>query len=392
MGIVWEGKASSTGIRVVVKEPLFNGDNDDIKLDKLRVEAEILRDLNDAWTSKPLTPVRQIMRRHVVQYIDQDASNPQTFHLIIEYIDGNTMDLSFQKTPAPESLALQYGANLLQVVQALHSEYVIHRDISPKNIILNPQRMLVLIDFGASKRGYTQIKSGGTHSPGTIIVNPGYSSRELLRGEATPRSDIFSVGAVLFFLLTARSPRGFMPDVGVVTKAPKDVNPAVSRDTSEIVRKAMAPDPDNRFDTANEMLQAFKYKSPVIPVFGRPNIVLGGVRYEVRRRLEIGRQHPCNDFCKARGFVKPPDIQINDQGRFVSGHHAVIESDGQGHFWIQDLGGLNHTAIQTAAQGRPGAFRILSAKKREALSDKDMIALAYSPTRGPYITLTFNAS
>jgi serine/threonine protein kinase len=360
---------SNRGQAVIVKEA--SGADLAQSDERLRIETEILRTL-----SSPGHP-------RVVRYIDE-GTNLGPFCLVEEKLDGETLAELFRDKPADAATATRYILQLLEALSYLHGRNVIHRDVKPKNIILDARREVVLIDFGAAKKEFHQFTGSGT-----VIYTPGWGAPEQNLGEATPASDLYSVGAVLFFLLTAQDPQASMKQLAAgkteLFRSPRDLEPSVPHSLSDVVMKAMAFDPKERFPTSQDMADAVSGGSA--EPLGFPHLVVLGKKCKVKREMEIGRDHKtCDQSCTKKGFGHPPDIGILDSERYLSKHHARIRKDPKGRCWIEDLGSLNGTAMSHDG-GR--TYEPIPGFKRQPLIDGDVVALVYKPGRGPYMTIAF---
>ena len=137
-------------------------------------------------------------------------------------------------------------------------------------------------------------------------------------------------------------------------------------------------------------------KPPISPPV--PSVFANGRKYALVAPMVIGRAHSgCpSDDCMARGFWRQPDIAINDTQNYVSRHHAMVQVDSKGICWIEDLHSVNGTAIlrvRTPADWRsPYHFERLQPGRGYKLLDGDIVALAHSASRGPYITITFRTT
>src|SRR5712691_201677 len=272
MSTIYVGK-SKRGQAVIVKEA--SGVDLAQSQERLRIEAEILRTL-----SSPGHP-------RVVRYLDEGA-NLGPFCLVEEQLEGETLAELYKDKPADAATATRHILQLLEALSYLHARNVIHRDVKPNYIILDAHREVVLIDFGAAKKEFHQFTGSGT-----VIYTPGWGAPEQNLGEATPASDLYSVGAVLFFLLTTQDPQGSMKQLAQgrteLYRSPRDLVPSVPRELSEVVTRAMAFDPKQRFATAKDMAEEVGGGAP--ESLGFPHLVVLGKKCKVKREMEIGRDH-----------------------------------------------------------------------------------------------------
>jgi serine/threonine protein kinase len=369
MGIVYFA-TSESGEKVIVKSPKLGGSKDAIILDKIRIEAEILRRLSN------------FHHDNIIRYLDE-WYNGENCALVLEYIGGMNLEDQYNKKPVDAQTAKDYIETLLRALEFLHgSQNVIHRDINPKNIMNDSNRRIVLIDFGAAKRGWTQL-SANPDSGGTLIGTQGYSAPEqFTTGEVTPASDIYGVGATLFYLLTGENPKRHMGPGGALTRSPRDVNSSISGEISYIIKKAMSQEPKDRYQTATDMIGDLRGQG-IIDI-DAPHIIFQGRKYVIDDSLEIGREHDCLD---SHGKdVSPPDVMVDDDERYISKHHARIIKDRSGACWIMDLGSRNSTAISHDGMV---SFKILKPGKKERLTDGDIAAIVYKKKRGAYMPPTF---
>jgi len=349
MGVIYSAK-SNYGQKVVIKEPLQKFDPEDpIRLEKLKVEAQILAKLN---------------HEHIVKYIDE-SKFASKYYLIIEFVDGEQLlkmvnPPNNKPKPLSESQTRDIIMDLLDALKYMHQKNIIHRDINPKNILKKYD--IKLIDFGAAKDGFTQLVTFGH----TIIGTPGWSAPEQFMGLVTPQCDIYAVGTTMFFLLIGTPPRKYLNYNGQLNKTPRDINPKISKEMSEIVIKSMDVDPNKRYQLAEDMkniIKGFSLGSTI------PSILCLGKRYPINKTFLIGRQHPC-------------DIIIPDTEKYISRKHAQIYYD-SGQYWIEDLKSRNGTFLY-----KRGSFQEIH---KSSLKDKDLIALCHNPVKGPYITINFNS-
>jgi tRNA A-37 threonylcarbamoyl transferase component Bud32 len=168
----------------------------------------------------------------------------QRVYLILEYIPGPTLrQLVHKNGPLPAQRARKIVAQLAEILIYLHNQKppLIHRDISPDNIILGDDNEIVLIDFGAANEFVER-------ATGTFIGKQSYISPEQFKGKAEPCSDIYSLGGTMYFLLTGRDP------VPLSEAHPKAVNSKISSDLDALVAQCTKQDLEERFGNGQILL------------------------------------------------------------------------------------------------------------------------------------------
>lgn len=181
--------------------------------------------------------------------------------LVLELVEGSDLThLVEAQAPSPREAARLLG-DVCEALEYAHGHGVIHRDIKPGNILLGLDGIPKLTDFGLAVRP-DRMPAGGMEAEG-VVGTPAYMAPEQARGEAraiTNRSDVYALGATLYFALTGQPPfRGstFSGVIGQVLRAdpapPSSLRTSVDRDLEAICLKAMQKDPDRRYGSAREM-------------------------------------------------------------------------------------------------------------------------------------------
>ena len=342
MGIIYLCADIHSGALCVVKHPLYKGDSIDMKIEKLKVEARILKTL-----SHP----------HIVRYIDSFEEN-NVFYMVIEYINGKDVKTLFNSKPAPGSLVKNYCGQLLDALEYLHNRNIIHRDIKPRNIMITGNSVK-LIDFGGAKMRFTSL-----YQKGSILYTPGYGAPEQQAGEASFQSDIFGVGATMYFLLTGRDPCTLPP------LSPCRENVSISKILNRIVEKATHIDPNMRYQTVKEMRNTLVGVAVPASLHG-PRLIIGSREFRIKKSpLTIGRG----------GINVSPDIRIVDPEKYISKVHVQIVRDAKGNYWLEDSS-VNGTFVYIR-----GTYKKV---KRWNLQDNDVFAFCWNYKKGPYMTLKF---
>ncbi|MFN6460928.1 MAG: serine/threonine protein kinase [Nostoc sp. DedVER02] len=209
---------------------------------------------SEAETLEKLGNHDQIPR--LLAYFDEN----QEFYLVQEYIEGHTLaEELISGKPWSESQVIQLLQEVLEILEFVHRQGVIHRDIKPDNIIRRASdNKLVLVDFGAVKQLRTQLVTvGGQPSATVVIGTPGYMPTEQGQGKPRPNSDIYSLGIIAIQALTGLQATELQedPETGeIIWQQSVTVNSRLAAVLSKMVRYHFK----DRYQNATEALQACK--------------------------------------------------------------------------------------------------------------------------------------
>jgi serine/threonine-protein kinase len=182
----------------------------------------------------------------------------------MEYLEGVTLkDLIKNKGALPVPVGLRIAKQMCQGLEAAHLQGVVHRDIKPQNMLILPETGdLKIMDFGIARVQAVKAGEAGLTTAGTVMGTPDYMSPEQAQGlPADFRSDIYSLGIVLFEVFTGALPFGGDTLMQIVLShirnpppAPRSVNPRVPERLEAIILRAIEKDPAQRYQTVGDLL------------------------------------------------------------------------------------------------------------------------------------------
>jgi formylglycine-generating enzyme required for sulfatase activity/dienelactone hydrolase len=196
--------------------------------------------------------------------------------VVSELLEGETLRARLNREALSLSQAVEYGVEIAQGLAASHAKGIVHRDLKPENIFITADGRVKILDFGIAKLTHAVFADDGRAAqanqdgtwPGAVLGTPGYMSPEQVRREPMgPPSDIFSVGAILYEMLTGH--RAFTgPDAmnAVLSEDPPELtrpNSKLPPGLKKILRRCLKKDPHERFQSAEDL--AFELKALSAP-------------------------------------------------------------------------------------------------------------------------------
>jgi beta-lactam-binding protein with PASTA domain len=197
---------------------------------------------------------------NIVSIFDRGASEDGTYYIAMEYLPGGTLkDRIMRKGALPARTAAAVALQIAEALQAAHERGVIHRDIKPHNILITESGDVKVTDFGIARAA----SSSTMTRTGSILGTAHYISPEQAMGEHVgPSSDLYSLGVVLYEMLTGELPYDADTPLGIAMKhvnghlrQPKEVNPSVPAGINAITCRLLAKDPEDRYASDAELIE-----------------------------------------------------------------------------------------------------------------------------------------
>jgi len=233
---------------VALKIPHPDLESDPILFDRFRREAEIGQKLNHP----------------MVMHVFDDESRSRVY-MVMEWCDGRLLRQILSEGKLPHDRSIRIAIGVLEALEYIHANGVIHRDLKPENIMVDANDQIKLIDFGiagdsAAKRlTYTNLSAA--------LGTPDYISPEQVKGKrGDRRSDIYSLGVILYEMLTGRVPFSGPSPLAVMNDRlinhpmpPRVADPTISPELQEVLYRALERDPSHRYPNAHEFENDLKH-------------------------------------------------------------------------------------------------------------------------------------
>ena len=234
----WLALDTRTGEQCVVKELTLGRVSDWKQIDLFEREANTLR---------------QLQHPGIPEYVDsfQTDEDAPRFYLVQAFFDGDSLSDLVEAGPLSEEEVVSAAKGLLEILTYLQSfsPPVLHRDITPSNILRRPDGSLALVDFGS-----VQVELRGTTGGSTIVGTSGYMAPEQLMGRAVPASDVYSLGMTLIETMSGHPP-DHLPMVRMKPRWRHHAE-AYSDRLVDIVDRMVEPNHEHRFEDASAVLRA----------------------------------------------------------------------------------------------------------------------------------------
>ncbi len=209
------------------------------------------------------------LNHHNIVSVYDFGEDDGTWFIVMEYVDGRTLrDVIRARAPMEPAEAIQIGAAIAAALAAAHAEGIVHRDVKPANVLIAGGAVKVT-DFGIARAANAR---QGLTMPGTVIGTATYLSPEQAEGGAVDqRSDLYSLGMVLYEMLTGKPPFSGSNAIAVATSqltetppSPSTVDPRVPRALSAVVMRAMSLRPNDRQQTADDLGAELLASAPAV--------------------------------------------------------------------------------------------------------------------------------
>jgi serine/threonine protein kinase len=205
--------------------------------------------------------VGALSHNHILPLYDFGEQSPW-YYLVMPYVDGCTLrDYLFRHKRLTLEETASFLSQIASALQYAHDHGVVHRDVKPSNILLRPDGYAYLVDFGLAK---AMQDAEVLTSAGAMVGTPEYMAPEQSNGMSDYRSDIYSLGIILYQMLTGQLPFLAESPVAVSLKhiqaipiSPRKLNSAIPPSIEEVILKAMAKNPDDRYQAARDLSAAF---------------------------------------------------------------------------------------------------------------------------------------
>ncbi|HEY3291658.1 MAG TPA: SUMF1/EgtB/PvdO family nonheme iron enzyme [Anaerolineae bacterium] len=245
MGAVYQAQDLNLDVICVVKEMLPPPDPALVRNMALQFQRE----------GKILASLRHMSLPRVSNYFTEN----ENYYLVMDLIEGRSLEKLIGDTGLPESTVLQYADQLLDVLGYIHSKGILHRDIKPANIIVQPDGRVVLVDFGLVK----VINTGGPVTKTLVsALTPQYAPPEQYTGNTDARSDLYSLAATLYQALAGHPPASATDQLSGLKLQPLRQLPhlqtSVSANTEYVLMKALNLDRAARYQDAASMRTELK--------------------------------------------------------------------------------------------------------------------------------------
>ena len=276
MAVLYRAIDLDSGRQVAIKVPLPEMEADPVLIERFKREQEIGLSLDHPGVVKTFT--------------DEHRSR---LYMVIEWVEWRLLrTILNEEKKLPIDRAVKITLGICDALDYMHKRGIVHRDLKPENVMVGEDDQIKLIDFGiAMKEDARRLTFVNISS---MLGTPDYISPEQVKGaRGDQRSDIYSVGIILYEMLTGRVPFVGPNPLAVMNarvlndvKPPRDLNPEISPELEEILFRALDREPRHRYATASEMMWDLEHQEQVgVEPRGERPIKLAGRKFNRKMLL-----------------------------------------------------------------------------------------------------------
>jgi len=209
--------------------------------------------------------IARLQHPHILPVFDYGADTEYTY-IAMPFVESGALSDLLRGEPLPFGQIKTLVSQIGDALDYAHTRGIVHRDVKPSNVLVDERGNCLLTDFGIAK--IVEGEGGAAKLTGTggVVGTPAYMSPEQGKGEKVDaRSDIYSLGVLLYEMATGRVPFNAETPIGIVFKhiqdpppSTRESNPAISDELEAVIAKALAKSPDDRYATAGEMVLALQ--------------------------------------------------------------------------------------------------------------------------------------
>ncbi len=325
---------------------------------------------------------------------DQDG----LYYYVMEYVDGEDLAslISEHATKGkllPASEVLRIGGAISNALDYAHMHGVIHRDVKPSNVFMSDDNRVVLGDFGLA----LEMQHG---SSGEVFGTPHYISPEQVRrsSDATPKSDLYSLGVILYEMLTGVVPFDDLSPTSVALQhitqeppKPRSVNPQLSVETENVLLKALSKDPADRYESGAAMMAALSTallstnpaQKRVLPLPPMPASVVSGKARPTTHHVQTEASKKPK---KRRGFLYLLALALLAIGGYF--YWDILIPDGFPSRMLSQIQSISLPHVQTEAAPSPGLSPTVEILPSPTLTITSTPTQTAEPSPSPTMTAT----